>query len=237
LQEKEARVHLKASEHDHPGIIKLYQVVKSAEFTYFVLDYCPSGDLFTAIMTKRYYNNIPIIKSIISQVADALAYLHALNIFHRDLKPENVLITSPKGAPPIVALADFGLSCEQKESSEEVGTTFYMSPESLGRYAAHYKKHDTAKADVWALGVLILALVLDRMLPWTKALDDCEAFRDFTFDTERWLMRKWHVSDSLNDLLTRIFELNPHRRIDACNIPPMLGKVDRFIDAPEDTRF
>lgn len=41
-------------------------------------------------------NNRPltdhILRSVIKQIAEAVAYLHRMKIAHRDLKPENVLI-------------------------------------------------------------------------------------------------------------------------------------------------
>lgn len=91
-------------------------------------DYCPGGDLFGAIMTKRFYGDIPAIKSIIIQLAEALQFLHSISIFHRDLKPENVLITSQRGEPPRVAIADFGLSSDVPMASIELGSIHYMSP-------------------------------------------------------------------------------------------------------------
>ena len=62
------------------------------------------------------------------QLADALQFLHSISIFHRDLKPENVLITSQRGEPPTVAIADFGLSSDAPMSSIELGSIHYMSP-------------------------------------------------------------------------------------------------------------
>lgn len=82
-----------------------------------------------------------------------------------------------------------------------------------------------------------MALVLDRVLPWSKALDDCEAFREFTFDTRRWLMRRWNVSERLNNLLIRTFEFNPYRRIKPSSIPLFVDKIDEFVVSPDETKF
>ena len=83
----------------------------------------------------------------------------------------------------------------------------------------------------------MLALVLDRVLPWNKAIDDCEAFRDFSFDTHRWFMRRWNFSEQFNALLVRMFELNPYHRIAASSIPRKVEKLDYFIGTPEETRL
>jgi len=83
----------------------------------------------------------------------------------------------------------------------------------------------------------MLALVLDRVLPWYKAIDDCDAFREFCFDTHRWFMRRWNLSESFNALLVPIFELNPYHRIAASSIPHEVKKINYFIATPEETRF
>jgi hypothetical protein len=79
----------------------------------------------------------------------------------------------------------------------------------------------------------MLALVLDRVLPWSKAVDDCEGFREFSFDTHRWFMRRWNLSEPFNALLVRVFELNPYRRIAASSIPRKVKKINYFITTPE----
>lgn len=79
---------------------------------------------------------------------------------------------------------------------------------------------------------MILALVLDRVLPWSKAVDDCEAFREFSFDTHRWFMRRWNLSEPFNALLVHIFELNPYRRIAASSIPQKVKKINYFVTTP-----
>lgn len=84
-------------------------------------------------MHQRFYGDIPVVKSIVIQLAEALDFLHSINIFHRDLKPENVLITSQRGQAITVAIADFGLSSEKEMASNELGSTYYMSP---GEYAS-----------------------------------------------------------------------------------------------------
>ena len=103
-----------------------------------------------------------------SQIADALAFLHSHDVVHRDLKPENVLLTRDED----LKLADFGLAREfialktdarlvddswlssyaEYYMNSEVGTPFWMAPEV---FHGHY----TEKADVFSLGVLFFAIL------------------------------------------------------------------------------
>jgi len=64
------------------------------------------GDLFDAITQSVKYDE-PQAAKMITDMAEALFYLHSRNIVHRDLKPENVLVrlnTSGCLCPPVCLL-------------------------------------------------------------------------------------------------------------------------------------
>ena len=95
------------------------------------------------------------VRTVIAQLADGLAFLHAAGVIHRDIKPSNVLVVDG-----VIKLLDFGLALEQRRQDDElarenrvVGTVAYLAPEYLGRM------HVTPALDVYALGVLAFELV------------------------------------------------------------------------------
>ena len=101
-----------------------------------------------------------------SQIADALSYLHSKGIVHRDLKPENVLLTNKQH----VKMADFGLAREyialKRADPVNEWLTFYEkyymntfagSPPWMAPEVFH--GHYTQKADVFSLGVIIFAIL------------------------------------------------------------------------------
>jgi len=99
----------------HPNIVTVYDIGPD----YIAMEYVRGGRL-------------QLDKSLLGQVAGALAYAHAQGVVHRDLKPGNVLVDSDGRA----VLTDFGL--------EGAGTPGYKAPEGVAGPAA----------DVWALKVM-----------------------------------------------------------------------------------
>jgi serine/threonine-protein kinase len=110
------------------------------------------------------------VRTILLQLAGALARAHENGIIHRDLKPANVII-SPDG---YAKLMDFGIAKDVDAPShtvagEVLGTTYYISPEqALGQVV-------TPKSDLYSLGVLAHELLtgakpFDRGTPIATAL-------------------------------------------------------------------
>ncbi|XP_041314226.1 serine/threonine-protein kinase 35 [Pyrgilauda ruficollis] len=139
-------------------------------YLWFVMEFCEGGDLNQYVLSRR--PDPATNKSFMLQLTSAIAFLHKNHIVHRDLKPDNILITEKSGTP-VLKVADFGLSkvcagltARGKEGGHEnknvnvnkywlssaCGSDFYMAPEV-------WEGHYTAKADIFALGIIIWAMI------------------------------------------------------------------------------
>jgi serine/threonine protein kinase len=98
----------------------------------------------------------------LTQVADALEYLHNQGYLHRDVCPRNIMVTKEG----VVKLIDFGLAVpnapEFRRPGNRTGTPNYLAPEIIRRTTTD------ARVDLFALGVTAYE-VFTQTLPWEKA--------------------------------------------------------------------
>ena len=143
---QEIELHLKL---ENPFIIRMFDFFIEDAKAFVILEYAPKGDLFRFLHRTPFIPR-PQLLRIFVQVLTAFEYLHSRDVLHRDLKPENILLDADLN----VKVCDFGWSAKysEHESRETLcGTAEYMAPEIM------YRKKQTKKTDVWALGTCLLS--------------------------------------------------------------------------------
>lgn len=121
----------------HPHILPIYDVGIDEGTPYIVAEFAPNGSLRD--LMKSYSPKLISMEetlTILSQVGQALEYVHQQNIVHRDLKPENILFDARRDA----LLADFGiavfLETTKTKYVDVIGSPLYMAPEQFEGFAS-----------------------------------------------------------------------------------------------------
>lgn len=144
------------------GIVSVIDVFEENGTAYYVMDYLEGGSL--ADMLKG--GALPEAKALryISQVAEALSYMHNKNMMHLDVKPSNILLDNEDNA----VLIDFGLSKQYDDVGNQTSTT----PVGLSHgYAPmeQYKRGGVSSfspaTDIYSLGATLYKLLTGNTPP------------------------------------------------------------------------
>jgi serine/threonine protein kinase len=221
--------------HDHPNVVSLrnmFETADDARMRCFILDLCPGGSLADCIQnTPRFWRNDNEIRRVFLQILDAVEHCHTHGLAHRDLKPDNILSDASKEN---FLVADFGLalSLDRVDGGGGQGTPAYMAPELVAQSTNPF---DPKKADIWALGIILLQMITGSS-PWSNLEEDYE-YVDFCADRAGFLRESMAVSPTLVPLLTRIFAPKPDTRPTATELKALINAAPRFhMDAEEFAR-
>lgn len=141
----------------NPHILPVHDFGEADGYTYIVMPYVEGGTLASLLRGQP----LPLeqMRSVISQVGDALDYAHSRGLVHRDVKPSNVLVDERGNC----LLTDFGIAkivegnVKLTNTGGILGTPAYMSPEQgLGQ------KLD-GRSDIYALGVILYEMATGRI--------------------------------------------------------------------------
>ncbi|HMV67698.1 MAG TPA: protein kinase [Myxococcota bacterium] len=140
----------------HPHIVQVLDVVDDAVAPYIVMELLQGGSLLERVARSGPMSSEEAI-DVMLDVCAAVGHAHGRNVIHRDLTPRNCLMDQDG----VVKVVDFGIAVidDEREHSTRVGTDAYMPPEQrLGERV-------DARADVYALGATLFALLTERMPP------------------------------------------------------------------------
>lgn len=139
LLEKEFEI---AYQLNHPNIVHTYGIEKIQDYGWCIVQEWIDCEVFNYQQQKN------ILRNELSQLCDAITYIHSKGIYHRDIKPENILVEKHTNR---VVLIDFGLADKTAFDilKEPAGTTGYAAPEQLRQTTTDNL------SDIYSLGKII----------------------------------------------------------------------------------
>ncbi|PAA80810.1 hypothetical protein BOX15_Mlig017647g1, partial [Macrostomum lignano] len=150
---------------NHPNIVRLKEVVRENDYLYLIFEYMQEN-LYEVMKKRTKLFPEEVVRNIVWQCTDGLAYMHRMGFFHRDLKPENILCNPDHH----IKLADFGLAREIRSKppyTDYVATRWYRAPEILLRSTSY-----NSPIDVFAMGCIMAELYTFRPLfPGSSEID------------------------------------------------------------------
>ena len=156
---------------NHPGIARIYSVGlhprPGGAVPFFVMEHVEHARTLVEYATGERLSTRQRL-TVFREACAAVAHGHEKGVVHRDLKPGNILVDG-QGRPKVIDYgiarttdSDIALITMHTEAGQLVGTLLYMAPE---QFAGEGVDID-ARADVYALGVVLYELLVGR-LPYT----------------------------------------------------------------------
>ena len=184
----------------HPFITQILDSFETDKHIFIVMEYI-CGDLL-GFIRKRGKLSEPMTKVIFKQIIEGLRYIHKKKIVHRDIKLDNILIDLTN----TVKICDFGVSKKINKGDimyDHCGTPAYIAPEIFKN-----RGYEGFSCDIWSAGVT-LYYMLSGVQPFCA---------DSMKDLEKIILegkydRLEDVSEEANDLIDRMLQLDPKKRL------------------------
>lgn len=158
----------------HPNVIHTLDLLQDAKGDYCeVMEFCAGGDLYTLVLAAGKLD-VAEADCYFKQMMRGVEYMHEMGVAHRDLKPENLLLTTHGS----LKITDFGngecfrmaWESDPHMVSGLCGSAPYIAPEEYID-----KEFDARAVDIWATGVIYMAMRTGRHL-WRVAKKDDDEF-------------------------------------------------------------
>ncbi len=142
----------------HPNIVHVTDVFEENGTAYYVMDYVDGRSLGDI---QKEAGRLPEQEAVnyISQVCDALKYVHDKGHLHLDIKPDNIMVDHDGK----VVIIDFGTSKQYTEQGGVTSTTFgltpgFAPPEQCSGDSSQYN----AASDIYAVGSTLYRLLTGK---------------------------------------------------------------------------
>jgi 5'-AMP-activated protein kinase, catalytic alpha subunit len=191
---------------NHPNLISLYEIMETDKYYFFVMEHAPGGELSKYICDRGKLDEKTACR-LFRQLMKGVEYLANMGCAHRDIKPSNILLKNDQE----LKLIDFGLGNFYSKGElllTPCGSPCYAAPELVTG-----KTYNGISVDIWSSGITLFAMLCGHL--------------PFNDDSRKELFRKIaacdykmpdYLSPSAKDLIRKIFQANPNKRISLAEI-------------------
>lgn len=197
----------------HHHVIQFKGVFLTTYYLGIVLEYAKGGDLLD-YMAHRNGLTEDVSRWVFQQLIVGLDYIHRMGVANRDIKLENTLVDEESGWP-MVKICDFGYSKHEDHSKAKsfVGTRPYLAPEVIK--CKREEGYDAKKADIWSTGVFLYVMLVGAY-PFERSGDPINGESKAALkriQNADYIFPKGRVSESAADLIRKILETDPEKRL------------------------
>ena len=167
----------------------------------FILEKLQGADVLTYLASRHEYSE-NCVATIVTQILDALQYLHWRGYCHLDIQPDNVVMATVRAVQ--IKLVDFGSAKQVTKLGTQVGRVGhpeYVSPEVLNDEPAY------PHSDIWQVGVLTYVL-LSGVSPF-RGKDATETRQNITFVRYRFEYLYKELTQEATRFLMLVFKRSP----------------------------
>ncbi|KAA6384555.1 MAG: putative AGC family protein kinase [Streblomastix strix] len=191
-----------------PFIMKYLRAKAFQTDAVILMEYANAKSLDSIVKDKTKNLSNGTYRALSKQILEGMRLVHASGLIHRDIKAENIMMHSSNGSTK-VKIADFGLA--KVDVSNQMGITACGTPLNMAPELILHTSTGNFKVDIWSVGVVLFQLRTHEypiqagsILELTKKMASGRIIRPASIQ-----------DDQLWNLLTRLLEFDPNRRISA----------------------
>ncbi|XP_051165291.1 obscurin isoform X2 [Leptopilina boulardi] len=195
---------LRSLRHEKIALLLSAYKAPGSPLAVFILEKLQGADVLTYLSSRHEYTE-NCVATIISQILDALQYLHWRGYCHMDLQPDNVVMASVRSVQ--IKLVDMGSAQKVTKMGAlvpQVGHPEYRAPEVLNEEAAF------PQTDIWTVGVLMYVL-FSGVSPF-RGEDANETRQNISFVRFRFEYLFKELSQEATRFLMLVFKRMPSKR-------------------------